>query len=209
MKELKVYSQKGQKVDSVKLNQKIFDGKVNKTLLHDAVKMYLANKRLGTASTKSRSDVAGGSKKPWRQKGTGRARAGTIRSPLFKGGGVVFGPKNRDYSYAMPKKAKKVALISAINAKINNDDLVVVEDISLESIKTKDFAQIFKKLKMDEKKVLVVIEKLQKNTVMSARNIKNIYVRAVDSFNAYDVLLAEKLVITKEALDKINKRVNL
>jgi large subunit ribosomal protein L4 len=209
MKELKVYSQKGQKVDSVKLNQKIFNGKVNKTLLHDAVKMYLANKRLGTASTKSRSDVAGGSKKPWRQKGTGRARAGTIRSPLFKGGGVVFGPKNRDYSYAMPKKAKKVALISAINAKINNDDLVVVEDISLESIKTKDFAQIFKKLKMDEKKVLVVIEKLQKNTVMSARNIKNIYVRAVDSFNAYDVLLAEKLVITKEALDKINKRVNL
>jgi large subunit ribosomal protein L4 len=209
MKEFKVYSQKGQKVDSIKLNEKVFDGKVNKPLLHDAVKMYLANKRLGAASTKSRSDVAGGSKKPWRQKGTGRARAGTIRSPLFRGGGVVFGPKSKDYSYAMPKKAKKVALISAINAKINNDNLVIIEDINLDSIKTKDFAQIFKKLKIEKKKVLVVIDKLQKNTVMSARNIKNIYVRAVDSFNAYDVLLAEKLVITKEALNKINKRVSL
>jgi large subunit ribosomal protein L4 len=209
MKELDVYSAKGQKVDSVKINAKIFDGTVNKAVVHEAIKMYLANQRVGTASTKSRSEVAGGAKKPWRQKGTGRARAGTIRSPLFKGGGVVFGPKPKDFTYSIPKKAKKVALISAINAKMNEGNLLVIEDIKLDKIKTKDFATIFKKLKMDKKKVLVVVDELDKNTILSARNVKNICLRAVSNFNAHDVLLAEKLVITKSSIDNINKRVTL
>ena len=209
MKEFDVYSTEGQKVGSVKLNAKIFNGKVNKTLMHDAVKMHLANQRLGAASTKNRSEVAGGGKKPWKQKGTGRARAGSIRSPLFKGGGVIFGPRPKDYSYSMPKKAKKGALISAINAKMNNDEILFIEDIKLDNIKTKNFVTIFKKLKMDKKKLLVVVNELDKSTVLSARNIKNICLKAADNFNMYDVLLAERLIITKSSLEKINKRVVL
>lgn len=209
MKELDVYSAKGQKVDSVKLNTKIFDGKVNKILLHDAIKMYMANQRVGAASTKNRSAVSGGGKKPWRQKGTGRARAGSIRSPLFKGGGVIFGPKPKDYSYSIPKKARKLALVSAINDKVNNDNMFVIEDMKLDNIKTKDFVTIFKKLKVEKKKVLVVVAGLDKNVVMSARNVKNIYLKATDNFNAHDVLLAEKFIVTKSSLEKINKRVSL
>jgi large subunit ribosomal protein L4 len=209
MKEFDVYSTKGQKVDSVKLNAKIFDGKVNKTLMHDAVKMHLANQRAGAASTKNRAEVSGGSKKPWKQKGTGRARTGSIRSPLFKGGGVIFGPRPKDYSYSMPKKAKKVALVSAINAKINDGNMIIVEDIKLDNIKTKDFVAIFKKLKVEKKKVLVIVSDLDKNTALSARNIKNICLKTAENFNMYDVLIAEKLIITKNSLEKINKRVTL
>jgi len=209
MKEFDVYSTKGQKVDSVKLSAKIFDGKVNKTLIHNAVKMHLANQRIGAASTKNRSEVSGGGKKPWKQKGTGRARTGSIRSPLFKGGGVIFGPRPKDYSYSMPKKSKKAALISAINSKMNNDEMLFIEDIKLDNIKTKDFIAIFKKLKVDNKKILVVVADLDKNTVLSARNVKNICLKAADNFSMYDVLVAEKLIITKSSLKKINKRVTI
>jgi len=209
MKEFDVYSTKGQKVDSVKLSAKIFDGKVNKTLIHNAVKMHLANQRIGAASTKNRSEVSGGGKKPWKQKGTGRARTGSIRSPLFKGGGVIFGPRPKDYSYSMPKKSKKAALISAINSKINNDEMLFIEDIKLDNIKTKDFIAIFKKLKVEKKKVLVVVADIDKNTVLSARNIKNICLKTADNFNTYDVLVAGKLIITKSSLKIINKRVTI
>lgn len=196
-----VYNIKGKKIDKLEPNKDIFDGEVKKEVLYQVVKMYEANKRSGTHSTKVRSEVRGGGKKPWRQKGTGRARAGSIRSPIWRGGGVVFGPHPRDYSYNVPRKAKKAALKYSLNAKLKDEEMVIVDGLALENPKTKEFAAILSRLKVSGK-ALVVLAARDENIERAARNIPGVTIETADNLNAYDVLLHDKLIITKEAFEK-------
>lgn len=201
--DIPVYSKEGEKIDNVLLDEGKFGGPVRNILLRDAVIMYEANKRQGTASTKTKGEVAGGGKKPWVQKHTGRARAGSIRSPLWKGGGVVFGPKPRDYSYTIPKKARKLALYSALAARVRDNELVVVEDFHFDAPKTKQMVGILKALKIHGERCLIVIPKADKMVWKSARNIPSVKVMTSAELNAYEVLKPEKILLTKEALSNI------
>lgn len=189
--------------DSIKTD--IFDGKVNMDVIYQVVKMYQACKRRGTASTKTRAEVSGGGKKPWRQKGTGRARFGSIRNPIWRGGGAVFGPKPRDYSYAVPKRIRLQALKSSINSKINDDSLILVDKLEVSSPRTKEFLKIIDGLKISTK-ALFVVDKLESNLKLAARNLKNATLKDAYSVNALDILLHDKLVLTKAGMDVIEKR---
>jgi len=210
MKEIEVYNTDGKKVDIIKLDEKKFNQEINQNVLHQAITMYLSNMRMGTSSTKNRKDVRGGGRKPWRQKGTGQARAGSRRSPIFRGGGVVFGPKPRDYSYSIPKKIRKKALLVSIKSKIKDNALLVIDKLEINRPKTKDFLNIFKVFKLNgDSKLLIIVDELNDNIKRSSRNIKNILVKSVDNFTAYDVLTYDKLVMTKKSFDKIDKRVQL
>ncbi|MDN3515049.1 MAG: 50S ribosomal protein L4 [Candidatus Brocadia sp.] len=201
--DIPVYNKNGEKIDNIQLDAEKFGGPIRTTLLRDAVLMYEANKRQGTASTKTRAEVAGGGKKPWVQKHTGRARAGSIRSPLWKGGGVSFGPKPRDYSYAIPKKAKKLALFSALATRVRDNELVVVEDLNFESAKTRQMVGILKALRMNGVSCLIVIPKADEMVWKSARNIPSVKVLTSADLNAYEVLKPKKILLTKEALNNI------
>lgn len=201
--DIPVYNKEGEKIDNVQLDEGKFGGPVRKTLLRDAVIMYEANKRQGTASTKTRGEVAGGGRKPWVQKHTGRARAGSIRSPLWKGGGVVFGPKPRDYSYAIPKKARKLALFSALTARIRDNELVVVQDLNFDAPKTKQMVGVLKALGINGERCLIVIPKTDEMVWKSARNIPSVKVMTSAELNAYEVLKPKKILLTKEALSNI------
>jgi large subunit ribosomal protein L4 len=209
MKQLKVYNIKGKKIDSVKLDEEIFGKKVNKKVLHQVVNMYLSNKRIGAASTKTRAEVRGGGRKPWRQKGTGRARAGSIRSPLFRGGGVIFGPKPKDYSYRVPQKIIRKALASAILSKAQEDNCIVVNEIKIDRPNTKEFSRILEALKLDNDKVLVVVDDYNKNIKLSSRNMEKVMTRSAKQFNAYEILTHDKLIMTKKSLEVASKRVAL
>ncbi|KAA0242042.1 MAG: 50S ribosomal protein L4 [Candidatus Brocadia sp. AMX2] len=202
MMDIPVYNKVGEKIDSVQLDER-FGGPVRKTLLRDAVLMYEANKRQGNASTKTKGEVAGGGKKPWVQKHTGRARAGSIRSPLWKGGGVVFGPKPREYSYAIPKKARKQALFSALTARVRDNELVVVEDLNFDAPKTKQMVEILKALGINGLRCLIVIPNANEMVWKSARNIPSVKVMNSAELNAYEVLKPEKVLLTREALGNI------
>jgi len=195
----------GKEVGKVELDEKIFDGKVNESLIHQVIVMYQANKRQGTASTKTRANVSGGNSKPWRQKGTGRARAGSSRSPLWRKGGVVFGPHPRDYSYQVPKKIKKSALISTINSRLNDNLVKVLDDLKVNEGKTKEFVKIVATLKL-ERKVLFVCENTQENILRSSRNIKQVNIKRWESINALDVLMHDNVVITQKALENLTQR---
>jgi large subunit ribosomal protein L4 len=186
------------------LDKDIFNGKVNEPILHQVVRMYEANQRQGTASTKTRSDVRGGGKKPWKQKGTGRARAGTIRSPLWRGGGVVFGPHPRDYSYSVPKSIKRLGLISSLNAKLNDNNMIIVDEIKLDKPKTKEFTAVLRNLKA-ERKPLLVLEEKNVTIVRASRNVANLLLRDYKSLNAYEVLKQQKLILTQKALAALTK----
>jgi len=199
---LSVYNQNGKSVGNVELDDKIFDGKVNIALLHQVVLMYQANKRQGTASVKTRAQVSGGNSKPWRQKGTGRARAGSSRSPLWRKGGIVFGPHNRDYTYQVPKRMKRQALICSLNSRLNDKLVKIIEELNIDSGKTKDFAQIVKALKL-EKRTLFVCDNPPSLLIRSARNIPEARLVRWASLNALDVLESQNLVITKKALDEL------
>ncbi|NUO07946.1 MAG: 50S ribosomal protein L4 [Candidatus Brocadia sp.] len=201
--DIPVYNKNGEKIDNIQLDAEKFGGPIRTTLLRDAVLMYEANKRQGTASTKTRAEVAGGGKKPWVQKHTGRARAGSIRSPLWKGGGVSFGPKPRDYSYAIPKKAKKLALFSALATRVRDNELIVVEDLNFESAKTRQMVGILKALRMNGVSCLIVIPKADEMVWKSARNIPSVKVLTSADLNAYEVLKPKKILLTKEALNNI------
>src|SRR3990170_717540 len=203
--EIPVYSKEGEKIDNLQLDDKKFGGPIRKKLLRDAVIMYEANKRQGTASTKTKGEVAGGGKKPWVQKHTGRARAGSIRSPLWRGGGVVFGPKPRDYSYAIPKKAKKLALFSALSGKIRDNELIVIDDLSFNTPKTKRMVEILNALKIYGESCLIVTKNKDDTVWKSARNIRYVKVLPSAELNAYDVLRPKKILITKEAITNIKK----
>jgi len=204
MAEIQVLNIKGQSVGKIELDKEIFNGEVNEPVLYQVVKMYEANQRQGTASTKTRSDVRGGGRKPWRQKGTGRARAGTIRSPLWRGGGKIFGPHPRDYSSSVPKSVKRLALISSLNAKLNDKNIVIIDDIKLEKAKTKEFAAVLRNIKAD-RKPLVVLDGKDETVIRASRNIANLLLRDYKALNAYEVLKQQKLVLTQKALEALTK----
>jgi large subunit ribosomal protein L4 len=202
--EVPVYNITGQPVGKVELDKNIFDGEVNEAVLYQAIKMYEANLRQGNASTKTRSEVRGGGKKPWKQKGTGRARAGTIRSPLWRGGGKVFGPHPRDYSYSIPRALKKTALISSLNVKLNDKELIVLDDITIAKPKTKDLAAILRGVKAEDKP-LVVLDAKDETLIRASRNIAGLMLRDYGALNAYDVIKQHKLILAKKTLFVLTK----
>lgn len=208
METLDLVNIEGKKVADLKLNQKLFDGSVNKQLLHEAVLMYQANLRQGTASTKKRNEVRGGGKKPWRQKGTGRARAGSIRSPLWRGGGIIFGPKPRDFYYRLPKETLRGALRSALNDKLNDKRITVLEKIEPASHKTKDFLDILKKLKVnfDKERLLVIVTSIDEKLKKASNNLKKVELLRGCDVNAYRVILAGRILVEKEAFESLEKR---
>jgi len=204
--DLPVRDDKGKKVDTVSLNNKIFDGAVNVPLLHQVVTMYNANRRSGSASAKTKAEVSGGGKKPWRQKGTGRARTGSIRNPLWRGGGVIFGPKPRDFSYSLPQKLKKTAIKSSLNEKLIGGNLIIINGIKLENPKTKEFRKIIESLGITEKQsAIVIVEKLDNNIKLASRNIPNISVKAINNLSSYDILKRKKLIIQQSALKSLTR----
>lgn len=199
-KEVEVYNREGKVIKKIKLNNEVFNGKVNFPLLHQAILMYEANQRQGTASTKTRSEKRGGGRKPWPQKGTGRARVGSIRSPIWRGGGVTFGPKPRDFSYKLPKKMRRSALKSSLNAKLKDNEIRVLENFKLEVPKTKNIHNILEKVGLlDKGKILLVIDNVDDNIILSCRNIKNLTLKRVFDLNCYEVLKHSVILFTKSA----------
>ena len=203
MANVSVYNIEGKEVGSIELNDAVFGVEVNEHLVHMAVVNQLANNRQGTQSAKTRSEVSGGGRKPWRQKGTGHARQGSTRSPQWTGGGVVFAPKPRDYSFKMNKKEKRIALLSALSSKVADNKIVVLDAFNLDEVKTKKFEDVMSNIKVD--KALVVIEGENKNVVLSGRNIPTVKVSATNEINTYDVLKYETLVVTKAAVEKLEE----
>lgn len=204
--EMPVYDMGAKEVERVELDPHVFDAQVKKKTLYQAIVGYRSNKRQGTASTKTRGEVSGGGKKPWRQKGTGRARHGSIRSPLWRKGGTVFGPHPRDYSYLMPQKIRNEALRSSLNAKINSGDFVLIEKIHILHPKTKDFVKFLDALKINKERVLCVIDAITDNIKRSTRNISFVYTVDSSSVNAFDVLNSKKIIITRDSLKSLTKR---
>ena len=203
MANVSVYNIEGKEVGSIELNDAVFGVEVNEHLVHMAVVNQLANNRQGTQSAKTRSEVSGGGRKPWRQKGTGHARQGSTRAPQWTGGGIVFAPKPRDYSFKMNKKEKRIALLSALSSKVADNKIVVLDAFNLDEVKTKKFAEVMSNLKVD--KALVVIEGENKIVVLSGRNIPTVKVSATNEINTYDVLKYETLVVTKAAVEKLEE----
>ena len=203
MANVSVYNIEGKEVGSIELNDAVFGVEVNEHLVNMAVVTQLAYNRQGTQSATTRSEVSGGGRKPWRQKGTGHARQGSTRSPQWTGGGVVFAPKPRDYSFKMNKKEKRIALLSALSSKVADNKIVVLDAFNLDEVKTKKFAEVMSNLKVD--KALVVIEGENKNVVLSGRNIPTVKVSATNEINTYDVLKYETLVVTKAAVEKLEE----
>jgi len=203
MANVSVYNIEGKEVGSIELNDAVFGVEVNEHLVHMAVVNQLANNRQGTQKAKTRSEVSGGGRKPWRQKGTGHARQGSTRSPQWTGGGVVFAPKPRDYSFKMNKKEKRAALCSALSSKVAESQIIVLDEFKLDEIKTKKFVEVMNNLKAS--KALVVLEGENKNVVLSGRNIPTVKVTATNEINTYDVLKYETLVVTKAAVEKLEE----
>lgn len=202
---LDVVDMENQKVGQVSLDDAVFGAPVKPHLVHEVVVMQLKNRRQGTASTKRRSEVSGGGRKPWRQKGTGRARQGSIRAPQWRHGGIVFGPKPRDYSYLVPKPVRRAALCSALSAKVQEGNVIVLDRLTLERISTKAFRRILGALGTDDKKTLVILPGKEETISLSARNLPNVKILPVKGLNVYDVLLHEKLVVTRESLPLIQE----
>ncbi len=198
-----VYNIEGKEVDKLELNDNVFGVEINEQLVHKAVVTQLANKRQGTQSAKTRSEVSGGGKKPWRQKGTGHARQGSIRAPQWKGGGVVFAPKPRDYSMKMNKREKQIAMKSALTSKVQTAKLIVVDEFNIDEIKTSRFVKILDNLKSP--KALVVTKEKDEKVYLSARNIPTVKTALANTINVYDILKYESLVITKDAVAAIEE----
>lgn len=203
MANVSVYNMEGKEVGTIELNDAVFGVEINEHLVHMAVVSQLANNRQGTQSAKTRSEVSGGGKKPWRQKGTGHARQGSTRAPQWTGGGMVFAPKPRDYSFKMNKKEKRVALLSALTSKAADQKIVVLDEFKLDEVKTKKFVEVMNNLKVS--KALVVLEGDNKNVVLSGRNVPTVKVSATNVINTYDVLKYDTLVVTKAAVEKIQE----
>ena len=198
-----VYNMEGKEVGTIELNDAVFGVEINEHLVHMAVVQQLANNRQGTQKAKTRSEVSGGGRKPWRQKGTGHARQGSTRSPQWTGGGVVFAPVPRDYSFKMNKKEKRAALKSALTSRVAADKLIVVDELKFDAIKTKDFANVMNNLKVN--KGLVVIAEKDDNVILSARNLPTVDTTLVGTLNVYDVMKAGTVVLTKDAVAKIEE----
>ncbi len=204
MPKIALFNVSGEQIGDIELDDNVFGVEVNEHVLYEAVKNQLANKRQGTQSVKTRSEVRGGGRKPWRQKGTGRARQGSIRSPQWAGGGVVFAPKPRDYSYKIPKKVKRLAMKSALSSKVLDNEIVILDELKMEQPKTKDMVNILKNLNVDGKALIITSEK-DDNTVKSARNIPGVKTSLVNTLNVYDILKYDKFIITKDAVKKVEE----
>ena len=204
MTSVALYKQDGSKNGNVELNDEIFAIEQNDSVVFDVILMQRASMRQGTHAVKNRSAVRGGGKKPWRQKGTGRARQGSIRSPQWRGGGIVFGPTPRSYSYHLPKKVSRLAIKSVLSEKVANDNFVVVDSLSFDAPKTKDFSEALNKLNASTK-TLVVLEEDNKNAVLSARNLKNVEIVSAKGLNTLSVVNSDKIVITKAALSQVEE----
>ena len=203
MSNVSVFNMEGKEVGSIELNDAVFGVEVNEHLIHMAVLQQLANKRQGTQKAKTRSEVSGGGRKPWRQKGTGHARQGSTRSPQWKGGGVVFAPTPRDYSFKLNKKEKRAALKSALTTTVNENKFIVVDDLSLDEIKTKKMVSALKALNAE--KALVVLGGNNENVALSARNIPTVKVAYINTINVYDILKYNTLVVSKDAVAAIEE----
>jgi large subunit ribosomal protein L4 len=193
----------GQQVGDIELSENVFGVEVNVEAMHQVVKMQLANKRQGTQSALTRGEVSGGGKKPYRQKGTGRARQGSTRSPQWIHGGVVFAPKPRDYSYTVPKKIKRIAMKSALSSKVSDNDIIVLDGLTLDEPKTKVVADMLKAL--EARKALIVVPEKDETAYKSARNIEGVAILPVNNLNVYDILKYEKFIITKDAVSKVEE----
>lgn len=202
-----VFDQKGKEVEKFQLDKELFDGKVNKAVLYQAVVMYNACARQGNHSTKTRGDVSGGGKKPFRQKGTGRARAGSTRSPLWRHGGSVFGPHTREYRYDIPKKLKRLALLSSINSKLAESRMIGISEIVLKEAKTKNFRLVTDALKLAGKS-LFVMDAVDENVMRASRNMQEVSIMNIKDFNTMDVMRCDNLVISRSALEKLPGRFN-
>ena len=203
MANVSVFNLEGNEVGTLELNDAVFGVEVNEHLVHMAVVAQLANKRQGTQKAKTRSEVSGGGKKPWRQKGTGHARQGSTRAPQWTGGGVVFAPVPRDYSFKLNKKEKRAALKSALTSRVQENKLIVVDELKFDEIKTKNFKQVMDNLKVV--KGLVVINENDKNVVMSAKNLAKVNTTLTSTLNVYDIMKAGTVVLTKDAVKTIEE----
>ena len=203
MANVSVYNMKGKEVGKMDLNDAVFGVKINEHLVHMAVVQMLANKRQGTQKAKTRSEVSGGGRKPWRQKGTGHARQGSTRAPQWKGGGVVFAPVPREYSFKLNKKEKRAALKSVLTSRVQENKLIVLDELKLDEIKTKKFKEVMDNLKVE--KAMVVIGEQDQNLICSAKNLPAISMAVADSINVYDILKGDTLVLTKDAVAKIEE----
>jgi len=204
MPKVALFDQKGSKVSDIELNDSIFGIEPNNHVLFEAIVMQRASLRQGTHKTKIRSEVAGGGRKPWRQKGTGRARQGSIRSPQWRGGGTVFGPTPRSYSYKLPKKVRRLAIKSALSSKVLDENIVVLESLAFDTPKTKDFKGVLQALSIDSK-ALIVTADLDENVALSARNIPGVTIVTADGINVLDVVNHDKLILTKAAVEKVEE----
>jgi large subunit ribosomal protein L4 len=204
---LPIYNTEGKEIDSLKLDAKVFDGTVNTAAIYQVIKAYRANQRKGLASTKTRGEVSGGGRKPWRQKGTGRARVGSIRSPLWRHGGVIFGPHPRNFAYRLPRKIKALALKSALCAKIKENDFMILDTLKIERPKTKEASKVFSNLRIEPRKsIILLLDKLDNNLKLALRNINFLDVNLAKDTHTYEVMSHEKLIITKNALEELTKR---
>ncbi|MFU0827034.1 MAG: 50S ribosomal protein L4 [Lachnoclostridium sp.] len=203
MANVSVYNMEGKVVGSIELNDAVFGVEVNEHLVHLAVVQQLANKRQGTQSARTRAEVSGGGRKPWRQKGTGHARQGSTRAPQWKGGGVVFAPKPRDYSFKLNRKEKRLALKSALSSRVADNKIVVLDELKLDEIKTKKMAAVLDNLNVS--KALVVLGEKNDNVILSARNLPTVRTALPNSINVYDILKYDTLVLTKDAVAKIEE----
>lgn len=204
MPTVKVFNIEGSEVGEIELSDSVFGINPNGHVLHQAVVMQQASLRSGTHKVKGRSEVRGGGRKPWKQKGTGRARQGSIRSPQWRGGGIVFGPTPRSYSFKLPKKVRRLAIKSALSSKVIANEIIVLDALSLNAPKTKEFASILSKLNVD-RKALVVAPEYDNNVALSARNIPGVKFVQADGINVLDVLVHDKLIITKDAVQKVQE----
>ncbi|GEA14396.1 50S ribosomal protein L4 [Moorella sp. E308F] len=204
MPRVAVYNIQGQQVGEMDLDERIFGGEVNEAVLHQAVVMQLASRRRGTAATRTWAEVSGGGRKPWRQKGTGRARAGSIRSPLWRGGAVIFGPQPRDYGFKLPKKVRRLALRSALASKVREGNIIVLDELKLARPRTKDMVAVLRALHVEDKALVVTAGK-EPNVELSARNLPGVTCLTSAGLNVYDLLAHDKLVITKEAISLIEE----
>lgn len=204
MPKVNVYNMLGEIVEEIELDENVFGIEINQHVVYEVVKNQLANKRQGTQSTKTRSEVRGGGRKPWKQKGTGRARAGSLNAPNFVGGGITFGPKPRDYSYKVPKKVRRLAMKSALTSKVENNEIIVIDKFNFDAPKTKEMVNLLSKLNAD-KKALIVMDVKNDNVVKSADNIPNVETTLVNTLNVYDILKYNSFIITKDAVRKVEE----
>ncbi len=205
MPEFEVKDKNNKPVGKINLAEEVFGVKAKDGVLHNAVVNFLANQRQGTHATKTKGLISGGGKKPWKQKHTGRARSGSSRSPLWRGGGTVFGPQPRDYSYALPKKARRLALRAALSGKLSDGEIVVIDALSIEKPKTKEIASILKGLELEGKSTLIIVPEHSEAIVRSARNIPGVSVKRVSDLNTYDVAVHGTLLMTKQAAEMLSE----